>query len=274
MKQKSYPSTLKERIYEVMFETETPPHKIFDSILAFSILISVIAVILESISFINQSYDTIFIKIEWFFTIIFTIEYILRLSVAPKSAKYSTSFFGIIDLISIIPTYAVLIFGGSSAFLTIRILRLLRLFRVFKLARYVKEANILSAAIKSSKPKIIVFLFATFFIVVISGAIMFVVEGPENGFTSIPTGIYWAISTLTTTGYGDIVPHTALGKFISSLLMLLAYAVLAVPTGIISAEIVRASSTSKTEYKVCNNCGTLSQENDASFCRKCGKKIN
>jgi|SRR3989339_671658 len=267
----NYPNTFKEKVYEIMFETNTPPHKIFDSLLSFTILLSVLTVVLESVSSLHQSYGSVFIKAEWFFTILFTLEYIVRISVAPKSAKYPSSFFGVIDLISILPTYAVLVFGGSSAFLTIRILRLLRLFRVFKLARYIKEADILLSAIKASKPKIIVFFFTTFFIVIIAGAMMFVIEGPENGFTSIPTGIYWAIGTLTTTGYGDIVPNTGPGKFIASLLMLLAYAVLAVPTGIVSAEIVRASSSDKIFF-YCPNCEKSNEEN-SHFCRHCGKNI-
>jgi voltage-gated potassium channel len=269
---KQNPDSLKNRLYEAMFETSTPPNKIFDTFLAIAIITSVLVVIFESVTSIKENYNTLLLGLEWFFVSIFTIEYIVRIFVVPNKKQYITSFFGIIDLIAILPSYAILVFGGSASLMVIRILRLLRMFRVLKLTQYIQEANFLIAAIKSSMPKILVFLLANITIVVIAGSAMYLVEGPTNGFNSILDGMYWGIATLTTTGYGDIVAHTPLGKFIASIVMLLAYAIIAVPTGILSAEIIQKTRADKQVYALCK-CGKVIYDKDAEFCHICGRKV-
>lgn len=264
---------LKHRIHEIIFEADTPTGKLFDIILMAAIILSVIIVILDSVPSMTKQYGFYFHTIEWILTILFTIEYALRIYTVHKPGKYIFSFYGIIDLLAILPTYLSLFLVGSHYLMIIRILRLMRIFRVLKLARYVRAAKSLSIALRSSREKIIVFLEVVVTIVVIVGSIMYLVEGPENGFTSIPVSIYWAIVTITTVGYGDIAPHTILGQAIASLLMIVGYSIIAVPTGIISGEIVRSSRRNKQNTQVCQNCLFDYHDHDAKHCKKCGEKL-
>jgi voltage-gated potassium channel len=260
------------KIYEVIFEADTPSGKLFDVLLIVAILLSVTVVFLESIEVLKNDYGRIFYALEWGFTILFTIEYFLRIISVNKPLRYIFSFYGIIDFLSIAPTYLSLIIVGSQYLLAIRILRLLRVFRVFKLTHLLTQSNILVGALKASRAKIAVFLFAVLTSVVVIGAIIYVVEGPENGFTSIPVSMYWAIVTLTTVGYGDISPQTPLGQFIASIVMILGYAIIAVPTGIVSVEIASAAKKQVTT-QVCPNCLAEGHDKDATHCKYCGSKL-
>ncbi len=260
------------KIYEVIFEADTPSGKLFDVLLIVAILLSVTVVFLESIEVLKNEYGQIFYALEWGFTILFTVEYLLRIICVNKPLKYIFSFYGIIDFLSIAPTYLSLIIVGSQYLLAIRILRLLRVFRVFKLTNLLTQSNILVGALKASRAKIAVFLFAVLTSVVVIGAIIYVVEGPENGFTSIPVSMYWAIVTLTTVGYGDISPQTPLGQFIASIVMILGYAIIAVPTGIVSVEIASAAKKQVTT-QVCPNCLSEGHDKDATHCKYCGSKL-
>lgn len=257
-----------------MFGTDTRAGKTFDVILLWMIIFSVTVVVLESVSPLRETYHNFFITTEWIFTIAFTLEYLLRIYTSPKPVKYITSFFGIIDLLAILPTFLGLIFDQYTFLLTIRALRLLRMFRVFKLGRYVKEAAILARALQQSIHKIIVFFGAILTLVLILGSMLYLTEGEENGFTSIPQSIYWAIVTITTVGYGDIAPVTVLGKVLASIAMLTGYSIIAVPTGIISVEIGRAVNSGKKNRKgKCNNCGHQIHDQDALYCKICGNKL-
>ena len=260
------------KIYEVIFEADTPSGKLFDVLLIVAILLSVTVVFLESIEVLKNDYGRIFYALEWGFTILFTIEYLLRIICVNKPLRYIFSFYGIIDFLSIAPTYLSLIIVGSQYLLAIRILRLLRVFRVFKLTHLLTQSNILVGALKASRAKIAVFLFAVLTSVVVIGAIIYVVEGPEHGFTSIPVSMYWAIVTLTTVGYGDISPQTPLGQFIASIVMILGYAIIAVPTGIVSVEIASAAKKQITT-QVCPNCLSEGHDKDATHCKYCGSKL-
>ena len=260
------------KIYEVIFEADTPSGKLFDVLLIFAILLSVTVVFLESIEVLKNDYGRIFYALEWGFTILFTVEYLLRIISVNKPLRYIFSFYGIIDFLSIAPTYLSLIIVGSQYLLAIRILRLLRVFRVFKLTHLLTQSNILVGALKASRAKIAVFLFAVLTSVVVIGAIIYVVEGPENGFTSIPVSMYWAIVTLTTVGYGDISPQTPLGQFIASIVMIMGYAIIAVPTGIVSVEIASAAKKQVTT-QVCPNCLSEGHDKDAVHCKHCGSKL-
>jgi len=265
--------SLKERLYIIIFKADTPLGKAFDIALLAAIVLSVGVVLLESVEKYSVNYLKLFIYIEWAFTIFFTLEYILRILISPQKRKYVLSFFGIIDLLSILPAYLSLIFTGVHSLMILRSFRLLRVFRVFKLARFVGEESQLSKALKASRPKIIVFLVTVGIIVVITGTIMYLVEGAENGFTSIPRGIYWAIVTLTTVGYGDIAPSTVLGQTLASIIMIMGYGIIAVPTGIVTAEIARSSQHQTLSNKLCDNCDQASHELDAKFCKNCGKEL-
>ena len=238
------------------------------------IILSVTVVVLESVSSLKAGHHEFFVSIEWFFTIVFTLEYLLRIYSSPKPLKYITSFFGIIDLLAILPTYLGLLFDQSTFLLTIRALRLLRMFRVFKLARYVKEATVLVKALQLSKHKIIVFFGAVLTLVLILGSLLYLIEGEENGFTSIPQSVYWAIVTITTVGYGDIAPVTVLGKILASVAMLTGYSIIAVPTGIISVEIGKAVKADRHSRKnLCDTCGHDFHDADALYCKICGDKL-
>jgi len=246
----------------------------FDMALLYMIVISVILVILESVSSIYNTIPDFFFSAEWFFTIIFTIEYLLRVYSSPHPWKYITSFFGVIDLMAILPTYMGLIFDQPNFLLTIRALRLVRMFRVFKLGRYLKEAAILVKALQMSMHKITVFFGAVLTMVLILGSLIYMIEGEENGFTSIPQSVYWAIVTITTVGYGDLAPATVFGKALASVAMLTGYSIIAVPTGIISVEIGKAVREGKGRSKrLCRGCGHLLHDHDANHCKICGSPL-
>jgi len=264
--------SIKSQLYEIIFEADTPAGKWFDIVLLWAIIISVLVVFLESISELRNQYGNIFYYLEWFFTILFTLEYILRIISVKKASGYVFSFYGVIDVLAIIPTYLSLVIAGSQYFLVIRILRLLRVFRILKLTHMVRQAAILRRALVASRGKIAVFLFAVLSLIVVIGAVMYVIEGPENGFTSIPFSMYWAIVTLTTVGYGDVSPHTTLGQIFASIVMILGYSIIAVPTGIVSVEI--ADATKKISSQVCPNCLKEGHDLDAKFCKHCGKALN
>ena len=263
--------TLKDKLYEIIFESDTPAGKRFDVLLIISILLSVIIVLLDSVQFYNNKYGDMLYIMEWIFTILFTIEYFLRIYCIKRPFLYTKSFFGIIDLLSILPTYISIILPASRYLSVIRILRVLRIFRILKLILYIGEANLLLDALISSRRKITVFLFFIFTMVTIIGSIMYLIEGEANGFTSIPRSIYWAIVTITTVGYGDISPQTELGRLFASFAMILGYATIAVPTGIISAEY----STMKQKFNntVCPDCANEDHEDDAEFCKTCGSML-
>lgn len=262
----------RNKIHEIIFEADTRMGKLFDIILIISIVLSIIIVMIDSISAINKEYgDTLFI-LEWIFTVLFTIEYFLRLFTVGRPLKYALSFFGIVDLLAILPTYFSLLLPGSQYFLVIRILRLLRVFRVLKLVQYVGEARLLVQAMKASKRKIIVFIFTVLTIVVIFGSLMYVIEGSANGFTSIPRSIYWAIVTLTTVGYGDVSPVTPLGQALAAIIMILGYGIIAVPTGIVTAEMTMAAGK-PVSTQACTECSAEGHDSDASHCKYCGAKL-
>ncbi|MCB0192140.1 MAG: ion transporter [Anaerolineae bacterium] len=259
-------------LHEIIFEADTPAGKLFDVVLICSIILSVAVVLLDSVAGIRVRYGAILYAAEWFFTILFTIEYILRLISVHRPLRYATSFFGVVDLLAILPTYISLFIPGSQYLLTIRVLRLLRIFRVFKLATYLSEAQLIVTALRASRRKISVFLFAVLTIVIIIGSLMYVVEGGENGFVSIPTSIYWAIVTLTTVGYGDISPQTAVGKALASMVMIIGYAIIAVPTGIVTVELSQATRHMITT-QACPACGLQGHDRDAQYCKHCGAHL-
>ena len=259
-------------LHEIIFEADTPAGKAFDIALLVAIVISVIAVLLESVVEIRAQYGTQLRALEWFLTILFTIEYLLRLISIGRPLKYARSFYGIIDLLAILPTYLSFFIAGSQSLLVIRALRLLRIFRVLKLAHFVGEASMLRAAIYASTRKIIVFLAFILTLMLIVGSLMYLVEGGNSGFTSIPQSIYWAVVTMTTVGYGDIAPATVLGKILASVVMILGYGIIAVPTGIVTVEL--AQSRRKTvSTQSCPQCATDIHDPDANFCRICGARL-
>lgn len=239
--------TTKERLYHIIFESDTPPGKAFDVALLIAILLSVLTVMLESVSRFSSEYGQTIRTLEWVFTVMFTIEYVLRIYCARRRMGYILSFYGIVDLISIIPTYLSLIVVGTQYVLMIRILRLLRVFRVLKLYHFLGEAEVLGKALRQSAAKITVFIGTVVTLIFIVGSLMYLIEGPENGFTSIPVSIYWAIVTLTTVGYGDIAPQTIAGQTLASVVMILGYGIIAVPTGIVSVEISKADTKMRKE---------------------------
>jgi voltage-gated potassium channel len=259
------------RLHEVIFEADTPAGRAFDVALLVAILLSVAVVLLESVAAVRARHGPSLRLLEWTFTGLFTVEYVLRLLAVRRPLAYVGSFFGVVDLLAVLPSYLSLLVPGAQSLLAIRTLRLLRIFRVFKLARYVGEANVLLTALRASRPKIIVFLWAVLTIVVIVGAFMYLIEGPANGFTSIPRSVYWAIVTMTTVGYGDIAPRTPIGQMIASALMITGYAVIAIPTGIVSVEL--ASATRKVSTQACPACGTGGHDPDARHCKRCGAAL-
>lgn len=262
---------LRHRLHEIIFEADTPAGKLFDVVLIFSIIISVAIVMLDSVAALDAQYGQLFFLLEWFFTIIFTVEYVLRLSCIGRPSKYAKSFYGIVDLLSILPSYVSLFLPGGKFLLVIRILRLLRVFRVLKLVQYVGASDNLQRALWASRRKIAVFLLSVFLLMVIFGSVMYIVEGPENGFTSIPRSIYWAIVTMTTVGYGDISPQTSLGQTLASLVMILGYGIIAIPTGIVTAELTFNQNIST---QACPECGAEGHELDAEYCKFCGAGLN
>lgn len=267
---------LKNRVWQIIFEAETKEGKLFDVVLLWLIFFSILAVCLESISAIEVKYGTLLIAIEWLFTILFTLEYAARLWVSRRPLRYATSFYGIIDLISCIPTYLALFFINSNGFAVIRVLRLLRIFRILKMAQHVRGATVLINGLRKSRAKITVFFFAVLVLSVIAGTMMYFVEGgqPNTKFTSIPMGIYYAIVSISTVGYGDIVATTVLGKFLTTLLILAGYAIIAVPTGIVSSALVKADNEPDVTTDACPGCGANGHLLDAKFCRKCGEDLS
>lgn len=266
--------TLKKKIYIIIFGADTPAGKLFDVVLLWMIILSVTIVILESVATLRESHHPFFVTAEWFFTILFTLEYLMRIYSSPRPVRYITSFFGIIDLLAILPTFLGLFFDQVTFLLTIRALRLLRMFRIFKLGRYLKEAAVLIKALQASMYKIIVFFGAVLTLVLILGSLLYLIEGEEHGFTSIPQSIYWAIVTITTVGYGDIAPATVMGKLLASVAMLTGYSIIAVPTGIISIELGKAARGDKIRAsRKCENCGHRHHDEDASYCKICGKEL-
>lgn len=265
----------KSKLHEIIYEADTPAGKAFDVILLIFIVLSIIIVMLESVKSINAEYFEIFYITEWVITIIFTIEYILRIISINNPRKYIFSFYGIIDLVSTIPTYLTLFLGGYNVLLAVRALRLLRVFRILKITRYLGEADKLATALRHSRPKIFVFLFAVFIITIIAGTVMHIVEGEAGGFDNIPLSIYWCIVTLTTVGFGDIAPITPLGRFIASFIMITGYGIIAVPTGIVSAEYSKAGEKKPTvNTQVCPHCNEDKHLDKAQFCHNCGNLLN
>jgi voltage-gated potassium channel len=263
--------SLRQRLYVIIFGTDTPAGKAFDVGLLIAILLSVLAVMLESVPSLQSKYGQVFTITELILTVAFTLEYITRIYVVKNKGKYIFSFYGLIDLLSLLPSYLSLIFVGTQYLLIIRALRLLRVFRILKLGRFVGEGEQLGRALKASRHKIIVFLGGVLTMVLIMGTVMYLVEGGENGFTSIPRSVYWAIVTLTTVGYGDIAPQTILGQFIASVVMILGYAIIAVPTGIVTVEL--GKDAQKQEARKCSGCGNGGHSKDALHCKFCGEKL-
>ncbi|MGX9417316.1 ion transporter [Vibrio sp. RC27] len=263
---------LREQLYIIIFGTHTRAGKMFDLCLIATIIASLIVLVLESIPDINQDWHDTLRYFEYLFTGLFTIEYIARLYCSPRPASYAKSFYGIIDFIAILPTYLSLIFPSAYFISVIRLLRVLRIFRILKLVRYLQDSNILLRSLLASRRKIFVFFTAVLVLVTIFGALIYVVEGPEHGFTSIPKSIYWAIVTITTVGYGDLVPQTALGQILASLTMLLGYSIIAVPTGIITAELSGEMNAHKQLVK-CPNCSLSGHDTDAMHCKHCGSEL-
>lgn len=266
-------SSWRLRLHEIIFESATTAGKIFDITLLCLILSSIIVVMLDSSRQLHQLHGDLFLKLEWGFTILFTIEYILRLVCIKKTWRYAFSFLGLIDLLSIMPGYLSLFFSGTQSLLVLRGLRLLRIFRIFKLSQFLSEMQFLGVALKGSMRKISIFMMIVLTLVIIMGSVMYLVEGGENGFNSIPDSIYWAIVTITTVGYGDISPVTSLGKFVASVIMLMGYAIIAVPTGIITTEMALAMKKKEEQQKACPSCGREGHDSNARYCKFCGEKL-
>tara|TARA_R110002051_G_scaffold30489_10_gene70619 strand:+ start:1119 stop:1949 length:831 start_codon:yes stop_codon:yes gene_type:complete len=264
---------LRNRIHIIVEGTDTRLGKLFDIVLLIAIVASVAVVMLDSVLYMRLQYGTLFFYAEWFFTILFTIEYMLRLFSAPNRLRYAFSFFGIVDLLSVLPSYLSLMFVGVQYLLVIRILRILRVFRVLKLTAYMQQAGFLASALKTSQQKITVFFLSLVLLVTVFGAVAYVVEGPENGFTSIPISIYWAVVTVTTTGYGDMSPKTPIGQAIATMVMITGYAIIAVPTGIFTSELAR-SMRPQLNPVTCPNCGKFGHAVGAEFCDRCGHALH
>jgi voltage-gated potassium channel len=270
---------LRERLGAIIFGIDTPAGRAFDVVLLWAILLSVLTVLLESVASIRGAYGPLLLAVEWSFTALFTLEYVLRIWTARRPGRYVTSFFGIVDLLAVLPAYLAFVLGAGPYVMVLRALRLLRVFRILKLTRYLGEADVLGAALLASRAKITVFLSFVLTVVLVMGSLMYVIEGPERGFTSIPLSMYWAIVTLTTVGFGDIYPQTPLGRFLASALMILGYGVIAVPTGIVTTELVRvgdnrrATARRASEGRRCDACELVGHEAEARFCRSCGARL-
>jgi voltage-gated potassium channel len=259
------------RLHEIIFESDTAAGRGFDVALLVAIATSVAAVLLESVPDIRREHGSVLRVVEWTLTIAFTVEYALRLMAVQRPWRYATSFFGVVDLLSILPTYLALVVPETQPLMVIRGIRLLRVFRIVKAAKFLSEADVLMTALRASRRKITVFLGAIVTVVLIVGALMYVIEGEEHGFTSIPTSMYWAVVTMTTVGYGDIAPRTALGQLVASMLMILGYGVIAVPTGIVSVELAHA--TRPVSRQACPACGAEGHDVDAVHCKYCGAAL-
>ncbi|KAB5491906.1 ion transporter [Flagellimonas hadalis] len=270
----------KSKLHEIIYEADTPAGKLFDIVLFFLIIVSVILVMLESIEEVDQKYHRLLLTLEWCITIFFSLEYIARLISIKKPWKYVFSFYGIIDFLSTIPLYLSYILAGSQVLLAVRAFRLLRVFRILKLVKFIGEASQLQSALKASRTKIAVFIYVVLILSVILGTLMYLIEGDEAGFTSIPRSIYWTIVTLTTVGYGDIAPQTPLGQFLATVIMILGYGIIAVPTGIVTAEFSRNGNKGKEGSNVvhvntqaCPNCSAEGHRDDATHCYNCGHPL-
>jgi voltage-gated potassium channel len=270
LRRKNDTDSFRFQLHQIIFEADTPKGKAFDIALLILIVVSVIIVMLDSVPSIRLKTGSVLTVIEWTVTVLFTIEYILRIYSVKQPKKYILSFYGIIDLLSILPTYISLFLVGYKYLIVIRVLRLLRIFRVLKLVHFLGASNYLIISLRGSLYKIGVFLGAVLVLVIIFGSMMYIIEGSESGFTSIPRSIYWAIVTLTTVGYGDIAPITVLGQTLASIIMILGYSIIAVPTGIVTAEITRRKVT-QTNTQVCQNCNSTQHDDDAQFCKSCGE---
>ncbi len=266
-------SSPRARLHQIVFESDTPEGRAFDFALIAAILASVVAVSLDTTPGLSPGVYRGLRAVEWVLTVLFTIEYVLRLIAVRRPFAYAFSFFGIIDLLAILPTYLSLFYPGAQALLVVRVLRLLRVFRVLKLAHFLTEAAVLRRALRASVRKITVFLLTVVTLVVVIGALMYVVEGPEHGFTSIPTSMYWAVVTLTTVGYGDVAPRTPLGQALASLVMITGYGIIAVPTGIVTAELTAGRGAPRVSGQACPVCGVEGHDVDARFCDRCGAAL-
>ena len=265
------PERWRRRLHEVIFESETPAGRLFDKVIVTAILVSVAVVVADSVPAVHQRHRATLNVVEWFFTILFTVEYLARLVSVQRQLKYAFSFFGIVDLLSVLPTYLAIFFPETHSLIDVRILRLLRVFRIFKLTDYVVEYQMLGEALAASRRKILVFLSAVMMVVLILGTLLYVVEGPEHGFKDIPTSVYWAITTITTVGFGDITPKTDVGRFIASVMMLIGWGTLAVPTGIVTAEMTaRRHVGGGLLRRTCEQCGATGYGPEARYCQMCG----
>jgi voltage-gated potassium channel len=272
------PQAWRRKLYEVIFESETPAGRLFDKVIVTAILVSVAVVIADSVPALHQRYRTAFDIAEWFFTVLFTLEYVARLVSVQHQLRYARSFFGVVDLLAVLPTYLAFFFPAVHALIDVRILRLLRIFRIFRLTDYVAEYQMLGEALAASRRKILVFLSAVLMVVLILGTLLYVVEGPQHGFVDIPTSVYWAITTITTVGFGDITPKTEVGRFIASVMMLIGWGTLAVPTGIVTAEM-----TARRQHwgqhggpwlpRNCEACGATGYGPEARYCQMCGAQL-
>lgn len=262
------------RLYTVIFEADTRAGRLFDQLLIALILISILVVVFDSMQSVSASQRQIFTGLEWFFTLLFTAEYIARLACVRHPWRYALSFYGVVDILALLPTYVALLVPEVQALIDVRVLRLLRVFRIFKLTAYVSEYQSLGMALAASRRKIMVFLSAVLMIVLVMGTLMYVVEGPANGFTNIPTSVYWAITTMTTVGFGDITPKTDLGRLIASAMMLLGWGTLAVPTGIVTAEMTARRFAAEPTTRTCHECLTEGHLADARFCQHCGAPLS
>ena len=262
----------RRRTYDVVFGHDTPAGLRFDLLLILFIVASVVVTMADSVAPLHARHETLFYALEWGFTLLFTAEYIIRLLIVERPARYARSFFGIVDLLAILPTYVSLLIAGSQYLLVVRLLRILRIFRLLKLVRYVSEAGVMLTALSRSRRKIFVFLIFMLTLVTVFGALMYLIEGPQNGFTSIPIGMYWAIVTVATVGFGDIAPATALGRMVTSVLILIGYGIIAVPTGIYTAELMNTLK-GQIDDRECERCGLIGHLSDARFCRRCGERF-
>lgn len=264
--------TLRRKLYTIVFESDTFGGKLFDIILLFVILFSIVVILLESVVEINAKHGAMLKSMEWMITILFTFEYLIRIVIVKRPLSYIYSFYGIIDFLAILPAFLGLIIPGGQSLIILRALRMLRLFRILHLDRHLKAGEMIVVALANSRQKILVFFFFIVMLVLILGTVMYLIEGPENGFTSIPQGIYWTVVTLTTVGYGDITPQTFAGKFLSSIIMILGYAIIAVPTGIVTSEINSFRKSGNLEQ--CESCGAKGHDLKAEYCYNCGEKLH
>jgi len=268
--------TVRQNVYQVIYQTNTRAGRAFDICLIIAILTSVLIIVLDSVAGITEQYGELLFTAEWFFTVFFTLEYLLRIACINRPVKYIFSFYGIIDLLAIIPAYISFFIPGFHSFLIIRILRVLRIFRILKLVQFINQSNLLTNALFASRFKITIFLFTISTLLVVFGSIMYLIEGPENGFTNIPVSIYWSVVTLTTVGFGDITPKTDLGRAISAVVMVTGYAIIAVPTGIITAELsqeMKKQNARTDDQRICTKCRKSGHEADANYCRICGEAL-